>query len=113
MIQGETVLLHTKTQTGTDAFNAPIFTDTTEQVADVIIGNVSTQETLENLDLYGKKVVYELGIPAGDTHNWLDTDVEFYGTTWHTFGQYKRCTVANMPPVFKGRKNIYVMAIDE
>lgn len=112
-LKGINVVLHLKTQSGTDGFNAPIYTETTENVADVIVGNVSTSETLENLDLYGKKVVYELGIPAGDSHNWLDTDVEFFGRTWHTFGQYKQCIVSNMPPAFRGRKNIYVMAIDE
>lgn len=113
MIKGTSVILHTTTQTGTDPFNNPIYAFTDVTVKNVIIGNVSTNEQQENLDLYGKKVVYELGIPSGDTYDWLDKDVTFFGRTWRTFGQYKECIVDNMPPLFRGRKNLYVMAIDE
>lgn len=113
MIKGTSVTLHTTTQTGTDPFNAPIYSSADVKVDDVIVGNVSVTEQLENLDLYGKKVVYELGIPNGDTHDWLDKEVTFFGRPFKTFSQYKECIVENMPPVFRGRKNIYVMAIDE
>lgn len=113
MIKGTSVILHTTTQTGTDPFNNPIYAVTDVTVKNVIIGNVSTNEQQENLDLYGKKVVYELGIPSGDANDWLDKDVTFFGRTWRTFGQYKECIVENMPPLFRGRKNLYVMAIDE
>ena len=113
MIKGISVTLHTTTQNGTDPFNNPIYVTTDVVVNDVIIGNVSVTEQQENLDLYGKRVVYELGIPSGDSNDWLDKEVTFFGRTFKTFGQYKECIIDNMPPVFKGRKNLYVMAIDE
>ena len=40
--------------------------------------------TAENL--FGKKAVYTLAIPKGDTHKWEDSVVEFFGHKWKTFG---------------------------
>ena len=35
---------------------------------------------------YGKYIAYILHIPKGDTHNWDDATVEFYGSKWKTYG---------------------------
>ena len=38
------------------------------------------------MNLTGKKAVYTLAIPKGDTHDWEDKEVKFFGKRWRTFG---------------------------
>lgn len=94
---GATVVLHVRTQTGVDSFNAPIFSETTENVDNVLIGQPTTEEIDSTLSLYGKKIEYMLGIPKGDTHDWEDTIVEFWGRRYRTFGMTIQGIEANIP----------------
>ena len=94
---GVSVILHIKTQTGVDAFNNPVFADSTETVENVLIGQPTTEEIDSTLSLYGKKIDYMLGIPKGDTHNWEDTIVEFWGNRYRTFGMTIQGIEANIP----------------
>lgn len=94
---GATVVLHVRTQTGVDSFNAPIFSETTESVDNVLIGQPTTEEIDSTLSLYGKKIEYMLGIPKGDAHNWEDTIVEFWGQRYRTFGMTIQGIEANIP----------------
>ena len=94
---GVTVALHVRTQTGVDSFNAPIFSETTESVDNVLIGQPTTEEIDSTISLYGKKIEYMLGIPKGDAHNWEDTIVEFWGRRYRTFGMTIQGIEANIP----------------
>lgn len=88
-MKGVTVTLTVKTQTGTDAFNAPVFTTTTESVSDVLVGEPSSDDITNTLTMYGAKAVYRLAIPKGDTHEWRDTLVTLHAPfsgTFHTIG---------------------------
>lgn len=87
MLKGITVTLYTKTQTGKDAFNRPVYTEQAMQVNNVLVAPASTSETLDTVNLTGKKAVYTLGIPKGDNHDWKDKKVEFFGETFKTFGE--------------------------
>lgn len=83
MIRGITVTLHDRTETGRDAFNAPIFEDTGVQVDNVLIAPMSSTEILETLELTGARAVYQLGIPKGDAHDWsAGKKVSFFGEDW-------------------------------
>lgn len=86
-MQGITITLYNRTQTGTDEFNAPIYTETAEQVENVLIGEPSTDDITDTLTLYGKRLAYTLGIPKGDTHTWTDRTVEFFGEKFRTIGE--------------------------
>ena len=86
MIKGITVTLFEKKQTGTDGFHRPIYEDIPVEVENVLICPASSTDIAEQLDLHGKKAVYTLAIPKGDTHNWIDRKVKFFGQTWKTFG---------------------------
>ena len=85
-IKGITVTLYEKTQTSVDAFGAPVYTDVPVKIDNVLVAPVSGDEIVNDLDLYGKKAVYQLGIPKGDTHNWENAHVDFFGESWQTFG---------------------------
>ena len=86
-MQGITITLYNRTQTGTDEFNAPIYTETAEQIENVLIGEPSTDDITDTLTLYGKRLAYTLGIPKGDTHTWTDLTVEFFGERFRTIGE--------------------------
>ena len=86
-MQGITITLYNRTQTGTDEFNAPIYTETAEQVENVLIGEPSTDDITDTLTLYGKRLAYTLGLPKGDTHTWTDRTVEFFGEKFRTIGE--------------------------
>ena len=74
-LHGVKVTLLEKTQSGTDAFGEPIYTTTPVDVENVLVGSPTTQEMLDIQTLTGKKIVYQLGIPKGDTNVWEDCDV--------------------------------------
>lgn len=94
---GATVVLHVRTQTGVDEFNNPVFSDITETVANVLIGQPTTDDITTSIDLYGKRIEYMLGIPKGDTHDWEDTVVEFFGQKYRTFGHTIQGIEGNIP----------------
>ena len=75
MIKGITIQIVKKTLSGYNAMHEPIFTETTENVANVLVGEPSTDDITNTLELFGKKVAYTLAIPKGDTHDWTDTEV--------------------------------------
>lgn len=76
MLKGLTVRLYERQQTGTDALNRPIYEETPVDIENVLIGPPSPDEIVEMMNLTGKRLVYTLGIPKGDTHEWEDCKVE-------------------------------------
>jgi len=85
-IKGITVTLYTTTQNGVDEFNNPIEVETAVTVNNVLVGEPTADEIVNSTELYGKKVVYTLGIPKGDTNDWLNKKVSFFGANFRTFG---------------------------
>ncbi len=84
---GITVILHDRTQTGTDALNAPIYTETETAVENVLVAPMSDEEMLEAYNLTGRRARYQLGIPKGDTHDWsAGKKVTFFGKDWRVIG---------------------------
>ena len=81
-----TVTLYEKTAIGEDAFHKTIWGETPVNVSGVLFAPSSAQEILDSTNLYGKKAVYTLAIPKGDTHVWEDCKVRFFDQDWHVFG---------------------------
>lgn len=86
LIKGITVTLINKQETGKDPFNKPIVEDVEIEVDNVLITPTSTDDIVNQLNIDGKKAVYTLAIPKGDTNNWEDAEVFFFGKRWRTFG---------------------------
>ena len=85
-MRGITVTLHNRVQNGTDAFNRPIYEESTTTVNNVLIGEPSTEDIVNEMNLSGKRLAYTLAIPKGDDHEWKDAVVEFFGERFRTFG---------------------------
>ncbi|MDO5016541.1 MAG: hypothetical protein Q4E09_06000 [Eubacteriales bacterium] len=85
-IKGITVTLITKIDTGKDALGNPISKEVRIPVDNVLVSPTNTEEILNSLNLYGKKVTYTLAIPKDDSHDWEDAEVEFFDERWQTLG---------------------------
>ena len=101
-IKGTTVTLYETIQTGTDPFGAPILEENPIVVDNVLVAEPSTEDVTDSISLYGKKIAYTLGIPKGDTHDWVNKRVEWtdaYGHTYKvkTFGYPVTGIEANIP----------------
>lgn len=85
-MKGITIQLVGLTKTGTDPFGNPIYEETDIDVENVLVSPTSTDDIVNQLTLTGKKAVYTLAIPKGDTNDWEDKEVKFFGKRWRTFG---------------------------
>ena len=87
MIQGVSITLKKKTQSGTDDFNRPTYTTEDVTVNNVLVGVPTADDVNDAFTRYGKMVAYNLHLPKGDTSSWEDTDVvlpEPFAGTYHT-----------------------------
>lgn len=85
-IKGITVTLINKVETNKDPFGKPIYEDTEILVDNVLISPTLSDDIVNQLNITGKKAVYTLAIPKGDTHIWEDQEVRFFGERWRVFG---------------------------
>ena len=82
---GITVTLHKKTQSGTDIFDNTVYTEEDITVDNVLVGEPSGEDVINELQLHGKRLAYVLAIPKGDDNEWTDNDVSFFGERFHVY----------------------------
>ena len=110
-IKGITITLYTKTQTGTDAFNAPVYEEISEDVENILVSPASETEITDTLSLYGRRAIYTLAIPKGDTHTWKGGRVAFFDREWNVIGDEIEGIEGLIP--LSWNKKVRVEAIDE
>lgn len=86
-IKGIRVILIDKIESGKDPFNNPIYEFKEIPVDNVLVAPVNTDDIVNTLELSGKKAVYQLGIPKGDTHDWENKEIRFFGQRFKSFGK--------------------------
>lgn len=97
MIKGMTVLLINFEEVGRDPFNQPIYKEVEEEIKNVLVSPSTPEDITTSTDLVGKKAVYTLAIPKGDTHIWENRKVKFFDTEWKTFGFVIQGIEENIP----------------
>lgn len=97
MVHGTTITLINKIRSGTDAFNAPIYTEVQTTVENVLVAQPSASQVIDQMNLYGKRLAYTLGIPKGDTHVWKEQDVIIFGERFHVFTDVTKGIEENVP----------------
>ena len=97
MIKGVPIILCKKEKVGTDPLNQPIYEEKEIIVENVLIAPSTTDDIVTSTDLVGKKAVYTLAIPKGDTNNWENQRVKFFGHTWLVFGFTLQGIEENIP----------------
>ena len=85
-LHGITVILVDEMNTGEDPFGQPVVEKTEIPIENVLVAPASTDDVTAEMSLTGKKIVYELAIPKGDSHTWANRQVKFFGQTWRTVG---------------------------
>lgn len=85
-IHGIPITLIDKQVVSTDPFGSPVVKDVEILVDNVLVSPSTTDDVTSQMSLTGKVAVYTLAIPKGDTHDWQDKEVEFFGQRWRTFG---------------------------
>ena len=102
-MKGLTVTLYEEiASSSVDAFGVPIVTEQGTDIDNVLIGEVTTDAITDTTSLYTKVIRYTLGIPKGDTHDWVNKKVEWtdaYGITHKckTYGFPETGVEANIP----------------
>lgn len=82
-MKGITITLYNRIQTGTDAFNHPVYTETPVLVNNVLVAPISALEATEMYNITGRRAEYQLAIPKGDAHDWTaGKKVSFFGKDW-------------------------------
>lgn len=85
-MQGINIILYDKQKTGEDAFGHPVYAETPVTVENVLVGEPTSDEVTDALNLTGKHVAYTLAIPKGDTNTWTGRTVEFFGEKFKVIG---------------------------
>ncbi|MFS7492529.1 hypothetical protein AB6905_16285 [Carnobacterium maltaromaticum] len=85
-IKGIAIILVDKIETGKDPFGNPIFEDDEISIENVLISPTSSDDIVNQMSLTGRKAVYTLAIPKGDTHDWENKEVIFFNQRWRVFG---------------------------
>ncbi|TFJ76304.1 hypothetical protein [Carnobacterium maltaromaticum] len=85
-IKGIAIILVDKNETGKDPFGNPIFEDDEISIENVLISPTSSDDIVNQMSLTGRKAVYTLAIPKGDTHDWENKEVIFFNQRWRVFG---------------------------
>lgn len=85
LIKGITIKLINLVEVGKDGFNQPLYSEVETLVNNVLVAPTSTDDVVNELNLSGKKAVYTLAIPKGDTNTWEGAYVEFFDKRFHVF----------------------------
>ena len=85
-IHGIQITLIDKQVVSTDPFGSPVVKDVEITIDNVIVAPATTEDVTSQLSLTGKKISYTIGIPKGDTHDWEEKEVRFFGKRWKTIG---------------------------
>lgn len=112
-MKGVSVTLKKKTQTGSDAFGQPIYTETDVVINDVLIGEPSTDDIQNVFTRYGKQIAYTLAIPKGDENDWCKAKVVLpspWSETFNVIGDAIMGIEANIP--LRWNKKVHLERLD-
>lgn len=97
ILKGITVIVYQKRAKGRDAFGHALYKYVPEEVDDVLVAPVASNDISVNTNTAISKTQYNLAIPKGDDHDWNNTKVEFFGKTWKTVGEPVEGIEENIP----------------
>lgn len=87
-LKGITITLINKKEIARDPLGSPIYEDIEIEVNNVLVNPTSAEakDVIGRLNLDGRKAVYTLAIPKGDTNIWEGQEVIFFDKRWKVFG---------------------------
>ena len=106
MIKGIPVTLYAKVQTGADPFGRPVYEEQAVTANNVLVGEPSSDDITNELNLSGKIISYVLAIPKGDAHDWDNAFVDVFGQRYHTIGTPTQGIESNIPLVWNKKVKV-------
>ncbi len=97
MIKGITIIIYQKQKYGKDMFGHDLYEEIQEEVDDVLVAPIASNDISVNTNTDISKTQYNLAIPKGDDHDWNNTKVKFFGKTWKTVGEPVEGIEENIP----------------
>ena len=97
MLKGITIQLSVKELMGSDPFGMRTEKETLVDIPGCLVGQPSSDDITQTMEMYGKKIAYVVGVPKGDNHTWEDTDVIIWGERFHTIGFPETGIQENIP----------------
>lgn len=97
MIKGITITIYQKQKYGKDMFGHDLYEEIPEEVDDVLVAPIASNDISVNTNTDISKTQYNLAIPKGDDHDWNNTKVKFFGKTWKTVGEPVEGIEENIP----------------
>lgn len=108
MLKGIPIVYYNKEKTGADAFNRDIFTESAEIIQNVLVAPASTGDLNSSTNVSETILQYYICIPKGDTHNWRNVEVEFFGKRWRTIGDAEEWIESMVPLSWNKRVKVAV-----
>lgn len=97
VIKGIPVVVYRKIQTGVDGFNRPVHEEVPETVQNVLVAPAGSDDVTDTTNLSETTVAYDLCIPKGDSREWRNVTVEFWGQKFQTVGDVREYIEALIP----------------
>lgn len=110
MIKTTSITLISEVKSGEDDFGRPTYTTQEQEVTGVLVGEPSSDEISDILQLHGKRLAYVIALPKGDTNDWIDKDVIVFGQKFRTIGEPTQGIEANIP--LEWNKKVKVVVYD-
>lgn len=97
-IIGESISVKVNTQTDTDSFGMPVYTESWLTIDNVLVCEPSSSDIENALTEYGARIKYTICLPKGDDNDWHDTEVILPNRgVFHTVGDVIEYTEDNLP----------------
>lgn len=97
LIQGITVLLINRVKIGENPLGKPIYEDKPIEVKNILVAPATADDLVNVSDLEGRKTIYTIAIPKGDTNIWENQRVKFFNKTWKVITEAEEGIESMMP----------------
>lgn len=97
LIQGITVLLINRVKIGENPLGEPIYEDKPIEVKNILVAPATADDLVNVSDLEGRKTIYTIAIPKGDTNIWENQRVKFFNKTWKVITEAEEGIESMMP----------------
>ncbi|MFM1580726.1 hypothetical protein ABGF48_00730 [Helcococcus bovis] len=97
LIQGIIVTLINRVKIGENPLREPIYEEKEIEVQNVLVAPATADDLVNVGDLEGRKTIYTIAIPKGDTNIWENQKVKFLNKTWKVITEAEEGIESMMP----------------
>lgn len=106
LIQGIIVTLINRVKIGENPLGEPIYEEKEIEVQNVLVAPATADDLVNVSDLEGRKTIYTIAIPKGDTNIWENQKVKFFNKTWKVITESEEGIESMMPLVWNKKYKV-------